>query len=103
LLARPFGRPVTAPALFRGAGGAELLVARSLVPTVVDGDVTPNGPADLAVGPGSGLGDWREGDRVFVRVALATLRTAAPALVLAWKDRTVRADRDGRLFEWEMP
>jgi hypothetical protein len=88
-----FGLPVAPGSVaFRGAGGLEFLVARSRVPTVVNGATTVNGPADVAP---HGSGEWREGDRVYVRVPLASLRAGAPAVVLGWKDRVDRVDPDG--------
>ncbi|MBI3454465.1 MAG: hypothetical protein HY002_01580 [Candidatus Rokubacteria bacterium] len=95
----PFGQPVVAPggpAILRGAAGAEFLVARSPVETTPDGGITTNGLADLSSGE---AGEWREGDRVFIRVALAAARArAAPDVVLGWKDRIVRPDRDGEFI-----
>jgi hypothetical protein len=70
-----------------GADGVAFLVARSPVEVLRDGTTTPSGRADLATDPTT---DWRVGDRLFIRVPLARLRTSAPAIVLAWKDRTVR-------------
>lgn len=90
-----FGRPVVVPggpARFREADGLALLVARSQVQAIVNADVTANGFADSA---SLGSGDWREGDRVFIRLSLATLRAGAPGLVLGWKDRTLRPDPEG--------
>jgi hypothetical protein len=94
----PFGRPVAlarGPDPFRGVDGVSFLVARSLVPTIPDAAVTPNGPADRATD--SSIGDWREGDRVFVRVTLEALRAGAPGIVLGWKDRVETVDRGDRL------
>jgi hypothetical protein len=90
----PFGRPVTlagAAGLFRGTGGVDFLVARGLVDAVPRGDVTPNGSADVA----SWTGDWRESDRVFIRVSPTTLRRDRAGVVLAWRDRTLRDKPDG--------
>ena len=96
LVLREFlGRPVAvpdAPKLFRGAAGVEFLVVRSPLETLPDGALTPSGLADAAV-PNSW--DWREGDRVFIRVPLTTLRAGAPGIVLGWKDRVLKPDRDG--------
>ncbi len=92
----PFGRPVALAdgvPVPRGAEGIEFLVARSQVDVVTDGDTTPNGAADRAT---THVGDWREGDRVFVRLPLATLRAGAPAIVLGWKDRTPKPDPGDR-------
>jgi len=94
VLREPFGRPVVvpgAPAMFRGASGVEFLVVRSQIETRVNGDTTTNGLADLAP---FAAGEWREGDRVFVRVPAAALRAGVPAIVLGWKDRTFRPDGD---------
>ncbi|MGH7265335.1 MAG: hypothetical protein ACREMB_10845 [Candidatus Rokuibacteriota bacterium] len=88
-----FGLPVApGPVAFHGARGLEFLVARSPVPTVVNGTSTVNGPADVAP---HGSGEWREGDRVFIRIPLESLRAGAPAVVLGWKDRVDRVDPDG--------
>jgi hypothetical protein len=88
-LSAPFGRPVTRPdagTRFRGAGGVELLVIRSPVETMVDAATTPRGRADVSP---HWAGEWREGDRVFVRLPVARLRAGPPRLVLSWKDRVV--------------
>ncbi len=89
----PFGQPVllSRPPRFGAAGGGEFLVARSLIDAAVDGDVTTHGPADQSALQ-TGRGEWREADRVFVRLPLGALRAGAPAIVLAWKDRTYRPD-----------
>ena len=82
-----FGLPVTrpdAPGLFQGVDGAGFLVVRSEVQTITENVRTTNGPADLSPVEG---GAWREGDRVFLRVPLATLQQGVPAVVLGWKDR----------------
>lgn len=88
----PFGRPVVlsdGPALMRGARGVAFLVARSQVEVIVNGAMTVNGFADVAP---AHAGEWREGDRVFVRVPLATLRSGVLSVVLGWKDRIDRQD-----------
>jgi hypothetical protein len=88
-LPAPFGRPVTRPdarARFRGAGGVEFLVIRSLVETMVDAATTARGRADASP---HWAGEWREGDRLFLRLTLATLRAGPPRIVLSWKDRIV--------------
>lgn len=99
IIKAPFGQPVAAPggpAILRGAAGAEFLVARSPVETTPDGGITTNGLADLSSGE---AGEWREGDRVFIRIALAAARArAVPDVVLGWKDRIVRPDRDGEFI-----
>ena len=69
--------PDVAARFRRVADGLELLVVRSGVATVVNGAMTPNGPADASPSPGSGTGDWREGDRVLVRLT-AAWRAATP-------------------------
>ena len=95
MVSAPFGRPLSAQpegGLPWGRGGVAFLVARSPVDVVRDGDVTVNGLADRSA---SGVGDYREGDRVFIRIPLAALRDQAPGIVLAWKDRTERVDPEG--------
>jgi hypothetical protein len=74
-------------------GGIEVAVVRSTVDAVPDGAVTPGGLADAAPHPGQGSGDWREADRVLLRVPLAPA-TAPVAIVLGWKDRVLRPDPD---------
>ncbi len=89
----PFERPLP-PAMagrFREETGLGLLVARSPLWDVRNGDVTASGVADTV--PLAG-GDWREGDRVFLRVSAARLAEGAPGIVLGWKDRTLRTDPD---------
>lgn len=94
-----FGQPVAVPGgpqALRGAAGVDFLVARSQVDVISDGGITTNGLADLSPAE---AGEWREGDRVFIRFAVATLRAGAvPGVVLAWKDRIVRPDRDGEFL-----
>jgi hypothetical protein len=70
-----------------GADGVAFLVARSPVEVLADGATTTSGRADLAWDP---TGDWRVGDRLFIRIPLARLRIGAPGIVLAWKDRSVQ-------------
>ncbi|MGH2651031.1 MAG: hypothetical protein ACRDHK_07470 [Actinomycetota bacterium] len=92
VIAVPFGRPVTVaggPALFRGTAGIEFLVARSQIEAIPNGAITANGFGDLSPFRG---GEWREGDRVFLRVPIATLRAGTPAVVLGWRDRQYRPD-----------
>jgi hypothetical protein len=95
VIAAPFGHPVAATeaASFRGIHGVEFLVVRSPIETIVDGSVTPSGPADVSPFQG---GEWREADRVYVRMPLATLRAGAAPTVLVWKDRVYRSDPDRR-------
>lgn len=97
VFARPFGQPVafSGPPPYFVAGGLGFLVVRSQVEAITDGGTTPNGPADLAR---PGAGEWREGDRVFIRVPLTTLRDGVPAVVLGWKDRTYRDGPDPDIF-----
>lgn len=93
-----FGQPVAlAPGAdpFRGVDGVSFLVVRSLVPTIPDAAVTPSGPADRATD--TTIGDWREGDRVFIRVPLEALRAGPPGIVLGWKDRVERVDPGDRI------
>jgi hypothetical protein len=91
----PFGRPVTGPEAgrwFAGPGGLEFLVVRSPGAVIENGATTTNGRADRSI---STVDDWREGDRVLVRVAWQALRAGVPGVVLAWKDRTPKGDPDG--------
>ncbi|HEV8673302.1 MAG TPA: hypothetical protein VGX21_04590 [Methylomirabilota bacterium] len=87
----PFGRPVGLPAgaTLRGSGGVEFLVARSPVEAIENGGLTANGPADLSP-VRDAVGEWREGDRVFIRIAASTLQAGAPAILFGWKDRIYR-------------
>ncbi len=82
----PFGLPLEdrAAALFQEADGLGVLVARSLTPAITSGGASSNGPADVA---SASVGDWREGDRVILRVPLTTLRRGVPPIVLGWRDR----------------
>lgn len=93
VLLAPFDPSVrhAAGTLFRGMHGVEFLVIRSPVDAVPYGGVTPNDRADLAFPQG---GEWREGDRVFLKMSLAVLQGGAPAIVLGWRDRVVRPDPD---------
>ena len=94
VVAAPFEQPLP-PALaqrFREVAGVGLLVVRSPLWDVRNGDNTASGPADTV--PFSG-GDWREGDRVVLRIPAARAGPRrAPALVLGWKDRTLQSDPD---------
>jgi hypothetical protein len=88
----PFERPVVArPDHFREVEGVAILVARSLTDYTRNGAIGPSGPADTS---SHGAGDWREGDRVLLRIPLATLQAGAPEIVLGWKDRILRPDPD---------
>jgi hypothetical protein len=86
-----FGRPVTVPpgVSFQGPAPIGFLVVRSPVEVRENAAVTPNGPADVAPFRDA-LGEWREADRVFVRLPLAALQAGAPDIVLGWKDRVFR-------------
>jgi hypothetical protein len=90
----PFRQPVVvagARELFYGRGGAEFLVARSQVDYVANGTVTANGPADVS----PWIGDWREGDRLLIRLSLEALQRGPVSVVLGWKDRVLRDDPKG--------
>ena len=94
VVAAPFEQPLP-PALaqrFHEAAGVGLLVVRSPLWDVRNGDNTASGRADTV--PFSG-GDWREGDRVVLRIPAAALDRGVPGLVLGWKDRTLQTDPDG--------
>jgi hypothetical protein len=73
-----------ARARFRGASGLEFLVIRSLVEAMVDAATTARGRADASP---HWAAEWREGDRVYIRVSPALPPAPPPAIVLAWKDR----------------
>lgn len=79
----PLARP-DARARFRGAASLEFLVVRSLVEAMVDGATTARGRADASP---HWAAEWREGDRVYIRVSPALPPAPPPAIVLAWKDR----------------
>ncbi len=92
-----FGVPPAVPlTAFGGAGGLDFLVARSPIESLTNGDTTTLGPADRAT---TNVGDWREADRVFIRVPAAGLQAGVPGVVLVWKDRTLKPDPDGGEFE----
>jgi hypothetical protein len=101
-----FGRPLSRPdaaALFQAVGGAvrvECLVVRSPIDldTIRNGAITGRGRADLSPVWARG-GDWREGDRLYVRLPLAALRAGPPALVVGWKDRTTASE--GGRDQWD--
>jgi hypothetical protein len=76
---------------FRQEAGLDLLVARSPLWDVRNGDMTSSGRADTVP---FGGGDWREGDRVFLRIPAAKLGQGLPGIVLGWKDRTLQTDPD---------
>jgi len=79
---------------FRGPRGVEFLVARSPIPIAIDRDVTTNGPADRAAVPADAPDEWRDGDRVLVRISRATLEQGVPFVVMVWKDRTYKTGPD---------
>ncbi len=87
----PFGLPLEAKyaPLFRGVLGVDLLVARSPVHVFPDAGVSSNGVADVAI---ETAGEWQQGDRVLIRIPLATLRSGAPGVVLAWRDRVTKPE-----------
>ncbi len=89
-----FGDPLEAarPARFGRAAGVEVLVVRSAIGVIVDGAFTNNGGADIAT---ETAGEWREGDRVLLRVPLATLRGGPPSILLGWKDRVTKPESEG--------
>lgn len=87
----PAGRYPAQPR-FTGQSGVEFFVARSPVESLTNGDSTTAGAADRAT---SNVGDWREADRVFIRVPVARLQGGVPGIVLGWKDRTLKPDPDG--------
>jgi hypothetical protein len=93
VVAAPFEQPLP-PAMarrFHEEDGLGLLVVRSPLWDIRNGDLTASGPADSVP---LGGGDWREGDRVLLRVSGAALDRGLPGLVLGWKDRTLRPDPD---------
>ena len=95
VVAAPFAEPLPAAMAqrFREEAGMSLLVVRSPLWDIRNGDMTASGPADTV--PLGTVGDWRDGDRVFIRVDAATLARGTSGLVLGWKDRTLRPDPDG--------
>jgi hypothetical protein len=92
----PFGHPLGAElaSRFYEEAGVGLLVARSQVRAVRNGALAASGLADTAP---LADGDWREADRVLLRVPVAAL-DRPPRLVLGWKDRTLQPDPDGSDF-----
>ena len=74
---------------FRQEAGLDILVVRSPLWDVRNGDQTSSGRADTVP---FGSGDWREGDRVFLRIPAAKLGQGVPGIVLGWKDRTLQND-----------
>ena len=83
--------PPTMTQRFRQVAGLDLLVVRPPLWDVRNGDMTSSGRADTV--PFSG-GDWREGDRMFLRIPAAQLAQGVPGIVLGWKDRTLQTDPD---------
>jgi hypothetical protein len=93
IVTAPFGRPLAAglAARFHDVAGIGILVVRSTVAVTRNGGLSPSGLADTAP---LGAGDWREGDRVLLRVPAGQLGRPLPRLVLAWKDRMLQSDPD---------
>jgi hypothetical protein len=94
-----FGKPVAVPAgvSFTGRPGVDFLVARSLIETIENAAVTPNGQADASPFQ---AGEWREADRVYIRLPVSTLRAGATPIALVWKDRVFFEQPDrGRIFD----
>jgi len=79
---------------FRGPRGVEFLVVRSPIPTGVDREVTTNGLADRAAVPADGPDEWRDGDRVLVRISGAAVQEGVPLVVMVWKDRVYKTGPD---------
>jgi hypothetical protein len=93
VVSAPFEQPLP-PRMagrFREEAGVGLLAVRSPLWDVRNGDLTPSGLADTVP---LGGGDWREGDRLLLRVPAAALAGGPPGLVLGWKDRTLKPDPD---------
>jgi len=91
VVASTFDVPL-APAMaqrFRQEAGLDLLVVRPPLWDVRNGDQTSSGRADTVP---FGSGDWREGDRVFLRIPAAKLGQGVAGIVLGWKDRTLQND-----------
>ena len=74
---------------FRQEAGLDILAVRSPMWDVRNGDQTSSGRADTVP---FGSGDWREGDRLFLRIPAARLAQGGPGIVLGWKDRTLQND-----------
>jgi hypothetical protein len=79
---------------FRGPRGVEFLVVRSPIPTAVDRELTTNGLADRASVPADGPDEWRDGDRVLVRISGAAVQEGVPPVVMVWKDRVFKTGPD---------
>ena len=67
---------------------------RSPIPTGVDREVTTNGLADRAAVPADGPDEWRDGDRVLVRISGAAVQEGVPLVVMVWKDRVYKTGPD---------
>ncbi len=89
VVASPFERrsPPAMAQRFRQEAGLDLLVVRSPLWDVRNGDQTSSGRADTVP---FGGGDWREGDRVFLRIPAAKLGQGA-ARDSSWGGRTGRS------------
>jgi hypothetical protein len=81
--------PAALAGQFYEEAGMGLLVVRGFLQDVPNAARTVNGFADTAP---LGGGDWREGDRVFLRIPAAALDQGLAGLVLVWKDRTLQPD-----------
>ncbi len=81
--------PAALAGQFRDEAGIGFLVVRAMVWDVPNAGRTVNGFADIVT---LGGGDWREGDRVFLRIPAAALDRGLPGLVFGWKDRTLQTD-----------
>ena len=81
--------PVTLAGRFHDEGGIGLLVVRGFLMDVANAARTANGLADTVP---LGGGDWREGDRVVLRIPAAALAGGVPGVVLGWKDRIPQTD-----------
>jgi hypothetical protein len=81
--------PATLAGQFRDQGGMGVLVARAFLWDVQNAGRTVNGLADVV---GLGGGDWREGDRVLLRIPAGSLERGVSGLVLVWKDRILQTD-----------
>ena len=74
---------------FHDEAGMGILVVRSMAEVIWNAARTVNGPADVTP---FGGGDYREGDRVFLRIPVAALERGLAGLVLGWKDRKPLVD-----------
>jgi hypothetical protein len=87
--------PVAMASRFHQESGMDLLVARSPLWDIRNGAQTSSGPADTVPLDG---GDWREGDRLFLRVSASALDRGLPGLIVGWKDRTLKPENDSELL-----